>query len=99
VFHVSDALRKGSIGPCAVALAATAAFGLPGSVGSVQAGDQPGTNVGSPDEDGQDATCSTYDNVSLPQDNVPTCNGVGGDGEDGASGFTARTAGEPSQEG
>jgi hypothetical protein len=92
VLHVFDVLRKGSLGRWAVVLAATAAFmvggGFPGSVGSAQAGNGPG-NVGSPGQDGQDVTCSTYNNVTLVHGNV-LCNGVGGDGKDGAPGADRR---------
>jgi hypothetical protein len=90
VSRVSAALNDRSVGRWAVALAAAfmVGGGYLGSVGSAQAGDEPGGNVGSPGRDGQSVTCYAY--VS-PREATPTiCNAVGGDGEDGAPGMVHR---------
>jgi len=81
---VAGALNDRSVGRWVVALAATAASG---SVGSAQAGDEPGNNVGSPGRDGQSVSCYAY---MSPRDDALTCKVVGGDGEDGAPGAVHR---------
>jgi hypothetical protein len=84
ISHVSGALNDRSAGRWAVALAATAAFmvggGFLGSVGSAQAGDKPGNNVGSPGRDGMIVTCYADDVSRL--DGTLVCNA--GNGEPGA---------------
>jgi hypothetical protein len=77
---VADALNDRRVGRWAVALAAAfMAGGSLGSVGSAQAGDEPGGNAGSPGRDGQSVTCYAY---WSPRHDAPIiCNAVGGDGE------------------
>jgi hypothetical protein len=89
VSHVAGALNDRSVGRWVVALAATAAMvggGYLGSVGSAQAGGEPGNIVGSPGRDGQSVTCY----VSPRDEPLIICNAVGGDGEDGAPGGVYR---------
>jgi hypothetical protein len=78
-----------SAGGWAVALAAAFLVGgYLGSIGSAQAGEEPGSNAGSPGRDGRSVTCSSY---WSPRDNTPViCNVVGEDGEDGAPGAVQR---------
>jgi hypothetical protein len=85
VSHLSGALNDRGVRRWVIAVAATATFmvagGYLGSVGSAQAGGEPGTDdVGSPSLDGLSVTCYAY-NLSL-RDDALICNVVG-DGEAG----------------
>jgi hypothetical protein len=104
ISHVSSALNDRSAGRWAVALAATAAFmvggGYLGSVGSAQAGGDPGNDsiVGSWGRDGVSVTCNAY-SVSLRNDSL-TCNVVvngegGAPGEGGSATIYCRTSAPP----
>lgn len=95
VSQVTGALNDRGASRWAVALAATASFmvggGFLGSVGSAQAGDEPGSDVGSPSLDGLSVTCA----YTVPmRDDALICNVVG-DGEDGAPGSVYRLVAPP----
>ena len=70
----------------AVGIAATVLLGagLAASVGLAHAGDEP-DRVGEPGGNGQDVTCTSH--YPRPM-NMPFCDVVGEDGEDGAPGTT-----------
>ncbi|WP_147253879.1 hypothetical protein [Pseudonocardia hierapolitana] len=73
--------RRAAVGFAATVLVGA---GLAASVGLAHAGDEP-DRVGAPGGDGQDVTCTSH---YPPPMNVPFCNVVGEDGDDGAAGTT-----------